>query len=173
MTEAASLLHPMILTVFGLGYLAIIFEYNIKINKTAVALLIAVLCWMIYFGLSSLAMDENIKKLGEHLSSVSQIIFFLMGAMTLVELIDSHKGFKIVTDIIQTSSKRKMLWVVSVTSFLLSAVLDNLTTTILMISLLRKMIPTRNERFLLSCIVVVAANAGGAWTPIGDSPLLE
>jgi len=166
--EVSPFLYPLILIVFSLGYVAIILEYNIKINKTAVALLIAVLCWTIYFSFSASPIAEDVKKLGGHLSDVSQIIFFLMGAMTLVELIDSHKGFKIVTDVIRTSSKRKMLWIVSFTAFFLSAVLDNLTTTILMISLLRKMIPTRNERFLLSCIVVASANAGGAWTPIGD-----
>lgn len=162
------LLYPLILGVFGLGYLGIIFEYNIKINKTAVALLIAVLCWLIYFENSPVSLEKDLKVLGSHLSDVSQIIFFLLGAMTLVELIDSHKGFKIVTDIIQTNSKRKMLWIISFTTFFLSAVLDNLTTTILMVSLLRKIIPNRSERFLLSCIVVVSSNAGGAWTPIGD-----
>jgi Na+/H+ antiporter NhaD/arsenite permease-like protein len=88
--------------------------------------------------------------------------------MTLVELVDSHRGFKMITDRLQTRSKRKMLWVISSASFLLSAVLDNLTTTILIVSLLRKLIPDRKERFLMVCIVVVAANAGGAWTPIGD-----
>ncbi|MDN3506953.1 MAG: sodium:proton antiporter NhaD [Simkaniaceae bacterium] len=168
MLEASPFLYPLILLVFGLGYLAIIFEYTIKINKTAVALLIAVLCWVIYFTLSVAPVSQDLKDLGVHVSDVSQIIFFLMGAMTLVELIDSHKGFKIVTDIIRTTSKRKMLWIVAFTAFCLSAVLDNLTTTILMISLLRKMVPTRNERFLLSCVVVLCSNAGGAWTPIGD-----
>lgn len=168
MTEVSPFLYPLILTIFGLGYLAIILEYNIKINKTAVALLIAVLCWVVYFATSSESLANDLKHLGEHVNDVSQIIFFLMGAMTLVELIDSHKGFKIVTDIINTNSKRKMVWIISFTAFCLSAVLDNLTTTILMISLLRKMIPNRSDRFLLSCIVVFAANAGGAWTPIGD-----
>ena len=109
MLEVSPFLYPMILIVFGLGYSAIILEYNIKINKTAVALLIAVLCWVIYFGFSVAPVPEDLKNLGEHVNDVSQIIFFLMGAMTLVELIDSHKGFKIVTDIIRTNSKRKML----------------------------------------------------------------
>lgn len=158
----------LILAVFGLGYAAIILEYYLKVNKTAVALFIAVVCWAIYFLGHTLPVASNLKKFGEHLSAVSQIIFFLLGAMTLVELIDSHKGFKIITDLIRTNSKRKMLWVISGIAFVLSAVLDNLTTTILLISLLRKLIPQRKERFLLSCIVVVAANAGGAWTPIGD-----
>jgi len=168
MTDVSPFLYPLILTIFGLGYIAIILEYNIKINKTAVALLIAVLCWAVYFGSSPLPASDNLKELGKHVSQVSQIIFFLIGAMSLVELIDSHKGFKIVTDFIQTTSKRKMLWIVAITSFFLSAILDNLTTTILMVSLLRKMIPTSKERFSLSCIIVLAANAGGAWTPIGD-----
>ncbi len=168
MIGASSLLYPLILLVFGLGYLAIILEYSIRVNKTAVALLIAVLCWAIYFGCSALTLDQDLLKLGAHVSDVSQIIFFLMGAMTLVELIDSHKGFKIITDIVRTNSKKKMLWIIAIAAFLLSAVLDNLTTTILMVSILRKMIPTRKDRFLLSCVVVVAANAGGAWTPIGD-----
>lgn len=168
MTEISSLLYPLILTVFGLGYLAIILEYTIKVNKTAVALLIAVLCWSIYFLTTVAPIDQDLLVLGKHVSDVSQIIFFLIGAMTIVELIDAHKGFKIITDLISTNSKRKMILVISLITFFLSAVLDNLTTTILMISLLRKMIPIRSERFLLSCIVVVAANAGGAWTPIGD-----
>jgi Na+/H+ antiporter NhaD/arsenite permease-like protein len=166
--DTSVLLYPLIITVFGLGYAAIIFEYTLKVNKTAVALLIAALCWAIYFLCSTAPVNSDLQKLGEHVNDVSQIIFFLMGAMTLVELIDSHKGFKIVTDLIRTTSKRKMLWIVAIISFCLSGVLDNLTTTILMVSLLRKMIPARKERFLLSCIVIVAANAGGAWTPIGD-----
>jgi NhaD family Na+/H+ antiporter len=158
----------MILSVFSIGYLAIIFEHYLKINKSAVGLLIAALCWSIYFIASGFPLQQDLASLGHHVSDVSQIIFFLMGAMTLVEIVDSHKGFKIVTDIIQTNSKRKMLWIVSLITFFLSAVLDNLTTTIVMISLLRKMVPQQKERFLLSCMVVVAANAGGAWTPIGD-----
>lgn len=162
------MVEALILTVFGLGYAAIILEYYLRVNKTAVALFIAVVCWAIYFLGNTDPSLKDYAKFNEHLSSISQIIFFLLGAMTLVELIDSHKGFKIVTDLIHTSSRRKMLWIISGIAFALSAVLDNLTTTILLISLLRKLIPQRNERFLFSCIVVVAANAGGAWTPIGD-----
>lgn len=168
MTEGSSLLYPLILTVFGLGYAAIILEHVINVNKTAVALLIAVLCWVIYFATTIHPAEQDLVLLGKHVSDVSQIIFFLIGAMTIVELIDSHKGFKVITNLIRTNSKRKMIWIVSILTFFLSAVLDNLTTTILMISLLRKIIPIRHERFLLSCLVVVAANAGGAWTPIGD-----
>jgi len=159
---------PWIVLVFAIGYIAIILEYYIKVNKTAVALLIAVLCWTIYLICSVAPVESDIKQLGHHVSNVSQIIFFLMGAMTLVELVDSHRGFKIVTDQIRTTSKRKMLWIISLVAFFLSAVLDNLTTTILMVSLLRKLVPHKGDRLLLSCVVVIAANAGGAWTPIGD-----
>lgn len=157
-----------IVVVFVIGYTAIILEHYIKVNKTAVALLIAVLCWTFYLICSIAPVEEDIKQLGHHVSDVSQIIFFLMGAMTLVELIDSHRGFKIITDRIRTNSKRKMLLIVAFVGFFLSSVLDNLTTTILMISLLRKLVPQKEDRFLLCCIVVIAANAGGAWTPIGD-----
>ncbi len=157
-----------IVLVFAIGYMAIILEYYIKVNKTAVALLIAVICWTIYLICSSAPVQSDLQQLGHHVSNVSQIIFFLMGAMTLVELVDSHRGFKMVTDRIQTTSKRKMLWIISLVAFFLSAVLDNLTTTILMVSLLRKLVPQKGERLLLSCVVVIAANAGGAWTPIGD-----
>ncbi len=164
----SDLLYPLIGIVFTLGYLAIICEFYIKVNKTAVALLVAVVCWAIYFFFSRAPLPDDLRILGEHVSDVSQIIFFLMGAMTLVELVDSHRGFKIITDAISTTSKRKLLWIISITTFFLSSVLDNLTTAILMVSLLRKIIPIRSDRFLLSCIVIVAANSGGAWTPIGD-----
>lgn len=153
----------MIILIFVVGYLAIIFEHNLKVNKTASALLMAVLCWMFLFLAS-----PDIHALGEKVNDVSQIIFFLMGAMTLVEVVDVHKGFKVITDLIQTSSKRKMLWIMGFTTFFLSAVLDNLTTTIVMISLLRKIIPEAKDRMILGAMVVIAANAGGAWTPIGD-----
>lgn len=153
----------MIILVFIVGYLAIIFEHNIKVNKTASALLMAVLTWMFLF-----FYFPNLSALGEKVNEISQIIFFLLGAMALVEVVDVHKGFKVITDLIQTSSKKKMLWIIGLTTFFLSAALDNLTTTIVMISLIRKMIPDQKERWLLGGIVVIAANAGGAWTPIGD-----
>ncbi len=158
----------LIVLVFCIGYAAIILEYYIKVNKTAVALLIAVLCWVIYLVTSTTLPGEDLTILGHHVSEVSQIIFFLLGAMTLVELIDTHRGFKLITDKIQTKSQKKMLWIVALFSFFLSSILDNLTTSILMVSILRKLVPEKSQRFLLCCIVVVAANAGGAWTPIGD-----
>ncbi|MGB7978595.1 MAG: sodium:proton antiporter NhaD [Chlamydiales bacterium] len=153
----------MIILVFIVGYLAIIFEHKINVNKTASALLMAVLTWMFLFFYA-----PNLHALGEKVNDISQIIFFLLGAMTLVEVIDVHKGFKVITDLIHTNSKRKMLWIMGLTTFFLSAVLDNLTTTIVMISLLRKLVPDAKDRLLLGATVVIAANAGGAWTPIGD-----
>lgn len=153
----------MIIAVFIVGYLAIIFEHNIKVNKTASALLMAVLTWMFLF-----LYYPNTHALGEKVNDISQIIFFLMGAMALVEVIDAHKGFKVITDLIRTNSKKKMLWIMGLITFFLSAVLDNLTTTIVMISLLRKLVPEQKERWILGAMVVIAANAGGAWTPIGD-----
>lgn len=158
----------LVVLVFCIGYIAIILEHTIKMNKTAIALLIAVICWSIDLVTTHLSTSDHLQALGHHVSDISQIIFFLMGAMTLVELIDCHRGFKVVTDKIQTKSKKKMLWIVAFFSFFLSAILDNLTTTILMVSLLRKVVPVAKERFLLCCVVVVAANSGGAWTPIGD-----
>lgn len=166
--DVINLASIFILIVFFLGYIGIILEHSTKVNKSAVALFIAVLCWVIYIIGSNKPISADLTELAEHVSSVSQIIFFLLGAMALVELIDSHKGFKIITDAISSSSKRKLLWTISILTFFLSAVLDNLTTTILMISLLRKLVRDPKDRVSLSCMVVVAANAGGAWTPIGD-----
>lgn len=153
----------MIIVIFIAGYLAIIFEHNIKVNKTASALLMAVLTWTVLF-----FYYPNVHALGEKVNEISQIIFFLMGAMALVEVIDAHKGFKVITDLIHTNSKKKMLWIMGLITFFLSAVLDNLTTTIVMISLLRRLIPDQKERWVLGSMVVIAANAGGSWTPIGD-----
>lgn len=162
------LMHGLIFSTFLIGYALIIFETKVKINKTAPALLIAVLTWMFLFVMGGHTSPVPMHALAEHVSSVSQIIFFLIGAMTIVELIDSHKGFKVITDLIQTNSKRKLLWLLGFLAFFLSAILDNLTTTIVMISLLRKIVPEKKERLLLSSMIVIAANAGGAWTPIGD-----
>jgi NhaD family Na+/H+ antiporter len=158
----------IIVLLFFLGYGAIILEHYIKVNKTAVALFIAATCWMAYFLFSGNSTSDSLSVLSMHVGDVAQIILFLMGAMALVELIDCHRGFKIITDLIHTTSKRKLLWIVGGVAFFLSSVLDNLTTTILMISLLRKLIPKKEDRLLLSCLVVIAANSGGAWTPIGD-----
>jgi len=157
----------VIILVFAIGYLAIALEHPIKVNKTASALLTGVLCWTLY-ALSSGNVEEVGHQLNEKLSSTSQILFFLMGAMTIVELVDAYQGFRIVTDRIQTKNPVKLLWLVCWVTFLLSGILDNLTTSIVMISLIRKLIPNRDMRMFFAGMIVVAANAGGAWTPIGD-----
>jgi NhaD family Na+/H+ antiporter len=159
---------PILVAVFCIGYIGIILEHYIRLNKSAIALTLAALCWTIYFLGDGVQIAKDITLLGHHVSDISQIIFFLMGAMTLVELIDSHKGFKLITKLIHTRSKRHLLWIIAILSFFLSSILDNLTTTILMISLLSKIIPSSKDRIIFSCCIVVAANAGGAWTPIGD-----
>jgi Na+/H+ antiporter NhaD/arsenite permease-like protein len=109
-----------------------------------------------------------IHSLSEHLSEIAQILFFLMGAMTIVELIDSHQGFKFITDRINTKNAKKLLWIICWVTFFLSAILDNLTTTIVMVSLIRKLVPNRDMRLFFAGMIIVAANAGGAWSPIGD-----
>ncbi len=166
--QGLTLMHMAMIGVFLVGYAAIIFEYRIKVNKTAAALLMAAISWGLLFVYSGEKIADSIGSLADHVSNVSQIIFFLLGAMTLVELIDSHRGFKIITDNINTRSKKKMLWLIAIISFFLSSLLDNLTTTIVMISLLRKLVDSQEDRILLGSVVVIAANAGGAWTPIGD-----
>ena len=156
-----------IILVFILGYAAIAFEHTIRVNKAATALITGVLCWTIYILLSD-SKDEVVGNLSHHLGELSQILFFLMGAMTIVELIDAHDGFEIITQRIHTTDRRKLLWIVGFLSFLLSAVLDNLTTTIVMISLIRKLMSDKKDRLMMAGLIVIAANAGGAWSPIGD-----
>jgi Na+/H+ antiporter NhaD/arsenite permease-like protein len=109
-----------------------------------------------------------LQQLGHHLSAISQIIFFLLGAMTIVELVDAHHGFRFITDRISTKNPKKLLWVICLVTFFLSSVLDNLTTAIVMVSLIRKLIPDKNTRMFFAGMIIIAANAGGAWTPIGD-----
>lgn len=157
----------LIVTVFVLGYLAIAFEHSIKINKAASALITGVLCWSIYilFSADKEGVSENLLL---HLGDLSQILFFLLGAMTIVELIDAHDGFEIITKRITTKNKRKLLWIIGLLSFFLSAVLDNLTTAIVMISLVRKLVADKKDRLMLAGAIVISANAGGAWSPIGD-----
>lgn len=154
--------------IFIIGYIGIIFESWIKINKTAIAIFIAVICWMIFFQGAGMHLVERLSIFYEQVSEVSEIVLFLLGAMTIVELIDSHQGFKVITDKITTRSKKKLLWIIGFVAFFMSSVLDNLTTTIVMVSLLRKMISDRHDRMVFGSAVVIAANAGGAWTPIGD-----
>ena len=157
----------LLIIIFISGYFLIAFEHVIKINKSAIALITGVLCWSVYSLLSPEKSLVN-QQLTEHLGSLSGILFFLLGAMTIVELIDSHDGFEIITSRITQTDKRKLLWIVTFSTFFLSAVLDNLTTTIVIVSLLRKLINNQKDRLFFTGMAIVAANAGGAWTPIGD-----
>ncbi len=157
----------LIIITFIVGYIAVATEHTIRINKAASALLTGVLCWTFYT-FTGVETHEVAHQLTEHLGEVSGILFFLMGAMTIVELIDAHDGFEIITSRINTKSKTKLLWIIAILSFFLSAILDNLTTTIVMVSLLRKILPSGHMRLMYASVVVIAANAGGAWSPIGD-----
>lgn len=182
----------LVVCIFLLGYAAIALEHPLHINKAASALLIGVLCWSIYVvNVDSLLPSESIPSWfrvemdgqdPSHLSrsfaiehqhliqtgEIASILFFLMGAMTIVELVDAHEGFALITDLIRARDKRKLMWIIGVTTFCLSAVLDNLTTTIVIVSLLRKLVQDREDRLRFIGLVVIAANAGGAWTVIGD-----
>ena len=156
-----------IIIIFILGYIAIALEYSIRINKAASALVTGVLCWLVYIFFTN---DKEFvtNQLSHHLANVSEVLFFLMAAMTIVELIDAHDGFDIITQRIKTFRKGKILWIIGLLSFLLSTVLNNLTTAIVMVSLVRKLVADKNDRWMLAGIIVIAANAGGAWSPIGD-----
>ena len=183
--------------LFVIGYLAIALEHPLKVDKTASALLLGMLMWVVYaMGSESIVPDAAPDKLAyflethpslagkslheqvlqyvlkvdilEHLGDIAQTLLFLIGAMTIVELIDVHEGFRVITDRITTRRKRELLWIVGITTFFMSAVLDNLTTTIVMLMLLRKLIALKEERWLYAGAIVIAANSGGAWSPIGD-----
>ena len=168
-------MYVLMALLFVAGYLCIAFEHPLKIDKAASALLTAVLCWTVLaLGadtlLPALAQSEHgpAGELRHHLGEIAEILFFLLGAMTIVELVDAHEGFKVITDRIRTHKRVTLLWLIGFITFFLSAVLDNLTTTIVMISLLRKLIGNQRERWFYAGMVVIAANAGGAWSPIGD-----
>jgi len=157
----------ILIIVFTLGYLAITLEHTIKINKSATALMTAVLCWTLIISNAS-NKELVIEQLSHHLSSISEIVFFLLGAMTIVEIIDAHDGFQNITERIKTTHKTKLIWLISVITFFLSAVLDNLTSTIVMMSILNKLIEDKKTKWLLLGLVIISANAGGAFSPIGD-----
>lgn len=183
----------LMIIVFVLGYLGIAFEHPLKINKTAFALLTGVLIWTIFilsgpdifshanFGAGYAEFLEDhpdaehpfadflvTHELLYHLGEIAEILFYLMGAMTVVELIDTYGGFNIITDNIKTTNKVKLLWILSFITFFFSAILDNLTTAIVMVALLRKLLPDQHDRWFFGGMVILAANAGGAWSPIGD-----
>lgn len=184
----------LMVVIFVLGYLAIALEHPLKVDKAASALIIGTLCWVAYIigaedilhmGLSPAwakftaahpdahgihAIHEFIveSEIIHHIGEIGEILFFLLGAMTIVEVVDQHEGFKVITDKIKTTNKVKLLWVVSILTFFMSSLLDNLTTTIVMVALLRKLIDDKPTRWFFASMVVLAANAGGAWSPIGD-----
>jgi len=156
-----------LIIIFALGYFAITLEHTIKISKSATALITAVLCWTLIISNTS-DKEQIIGQLSHHLSSISEIVFFLLGAMTIVELIDAHDGFQNITERIKTTNKTKLVWLISLITFLLSAVLDNLTSTIVMMSILNKLIQDKKTKWLLLGLVIISSNAGGAFSPIGD-----
>lgn len=156
----------MLVAIFVVGYTAIVLEHVLRLNKSAAALVTGVGCWTAYVVAGDpTAVNEQ---LVHHLGSLSQILFFLLAAMTIVEIIDAHDGFELITARITTTSRRKLLVTIAVLSFFLSAVLDNLTTAIVMISLVRKVVADRDDRMAYGGVVIIAANAGGVWSPIGD-----
>ena len=153
------------IAIFVIGYAMIALEHPLKINKSATAVLLAAVIWAV-FALFGPGIKDG--ALIHHLGETAEILFFLLGAMTIVEIIDKHDGFSIITDRITTTSKRKLLWIISILTFFMSAVLDNLTTSIVMCALLRKLVGDKNTRWFFAGMVILAANAGGAWSPIGD-----
>ena len=164
-------MYTLIISVFIIGYLAIALEHPIKINKAASALLTGVLIWSViclFPTPESHGSSSIISRLMEHLSEISGILFFLLGAMTIVEIIDAHGGFELITNKITTTNKVKLLWIISITTFFMSSVLDNLTTSIIMAALLRKLIHEKQDLWMFAGAVIIAANSGGAWSPIGD-----
>jgi Na+/H+ antiporter NhaD/arsenite permease-like protein len=184
----------LMVVIFVLGYIAIALEHPLKVDKAASALIIGTLCWVAYIlgaeNILSLGYSQSWKEYQElfpsvhglegirhfiveyeiirHIGEISEIIFFLVAAMTIVEVVDQHQGFKAITDRINTTSKIKLLWLLSILTFFMSALLDNLTTTIVMVALLRKLVSEKETRWFFASMIVLAANAGGAWSPIGD-----
>ena len=172
-----STLTILIVVVFCIGYLCIALESLTKVNKAAIALLMCVLCWtllmldpMSYYPslLGSDVMHHISEVIEHHLGDAAGTLFFLMGAMTIVEIVDSNGGFNFVRDTLKTRSKRKLMWRMAFMTFFLSAILDNLTTSIVMIMVLRKLVQSRNDRLIYAALVVISANSGGAFSPIGD-----
>lgn len=154
-----------IIITFILGYILIALEKQLGINKTAVALVLGIILWV--FSLHQTTLDINTQII-DHLGNTAEILFYLLGAMTVVEWVDTHEGFALLTRRITTRNKRKLLWIIAFLTFILSSILDNLTTAIVMVMLLRRLIPEQQERWIFGSIIIIAANAGGAWTPIGD-----
>ena len=158
----------LLIFTFLIGYFLIVFEHTFKIDKAGTAIVTGVLCWTIFILLSNFETYFVYKELQHHLVHISEILFFLLGAMTIVELVDAHQGFQIITARIITKDKVKLLWMLSFLSFFFSAVLDNLTTAIIMAALLPKLIKNKDDIWFFGGMIIIACNAGGAWSPIGD-----
>jgi len=156
-----------LIAIFVIAYAAIALEHPLKINKSGSALVGAGVLWTIY-ALSVGDAHLVSEQLGESLMGTAQIVFFLMGAMTIVEVVDAHNGFDVITARIKTTKLSTLMWLVGFVTFFLSAILDNLTTTIVMISLMRKLLAKHDDRLFFAGIIVISANSGGAWSPIGD-----
>jgi Na+/H+ antiporter NhaD/arsenite permease-like protein len=157
----------IIVIIFVIGYACIAFEELIHVNKAALALITGVLCWTMYI-VSNNNIAETQTALMHHVSEIASIIFFLLGVMTIVELIDAHHGFDIITEKIQLKKASILLWGIGILSFFLSAILDNLTTTIVMLSVTSKLVQDKTTRLWFASIIIICANFGGAWSPIGD-----
>lgn len=153
--------------IFVIGYIAIALEHTIKLNKAASALITGVLCWVLYV-FNGHASEKITEDLMYHLGDIASILFFLLGAMAIVELIDSHDGFDIITSKIKSSGKARLLLIITIITFFLSALLDNLTTAIVMMSLCSKILKEKEDRLWFAGMIVIAANAGGVWSPLGD-----
>ncbi|MDC7997559.1 sodium:proton antiporter NhaD [Gilvibacter sediminis] len=182
-------MESIIILIFVFGYLSITLEHPLRLDKTVPALIMAALIWAVlsigftagWFNVIDThenvfqyiagdhAMEEGFSNtLLHHLGKTAEILIFLIGAMTIVEIIDLHRGFEILKGAVKTKSKKRLLWIIGILAFILSAIIDNLTATIVLVTLLRKLIPTREDRLWFASMVVIAANAGGAWSPIGD-----
>lgn len=182
-------MESIIILIFVIGYLSITLEHPLKLDKTVPALIMAALIWAVlavgfhagwfnvidtherafsFLGGGEVAEEGFENTLLHHLGKTAEILIFLIGAMTIVEIIDLHRGFEVLKSAVKTKSKRKLLWIIGILAFVLSAIIDNLTATIVLITLLRKLIPSRETRLWYAAMVVIAANAGGAWSPIGD-----
>lgn len=158
----------LMIVVFILGYFMITIEHSTKINKTSIALTMAILCWILQLLAHPANEKLTLQHLNEHVANVSQVIFFLLGALTIVEMINVHKGFTLISNYFYFHSQTALLWALGLTTFFLSSVLDNLTSTIIMVTLMQKVVRSHTTRLMLGGAIVIAANAGGAWTPIGD-----
>lgn len=182
-------MEALLILLFAIGYLAIAFEHPLKTDKTVPALIMAVLIWALlsvgfmqgwfhvidssgnvfdFLQGGDNAMEGFEGTLLHHLGTTAEILIFLIGAMSIVEMIDLHHGFDIIKAAVHTKSKRKLLWIVGILGFFLSAVIDNLTATIVLVTIIGKLIPSRKERIWYASLIVLAANSGGAWSPIGD-----